>query len=315
MNCEWVKDNAFLYAYDELPDDQRFEFEQHVNRCPNCAEEVKALKGLREVMSAAPMLEPSPSFLAESRMKLQEQLEIAQQERGWKRWFFDPFAMLSSMKFSPALAAAILIFGFVGGAGVAYKMASNRAGGHPDGGHVIFTPAPSTEASIAGIRDIQKDPNTNKVSIKYDTLQPQTAEGDLNDAKIQQLLLYAARNNTNTGVRLNAVSLSGEQANDAKVRDALKASLRYDTNPGVRMKALEALTPYIKDDATVRDVVLEVLLHDNNGGVRSLALQTLQPVSADSAVRMELQYLADKDKDQAIKRQAQAMLATLPEID
>jgi hypothetical protein len=106
-----------------------------------------------------------------------------------------------------------------------------------------------------------------------------------------------------------------KQPDDSKVREALKASLRYDANPGVRLKALEALTPYVKDDATVRDVVLEVLLHDNNGGVRSLALQTLQPVRADSQVRMELQYLAQKDKDQAIQRQAKAMLATLPEID
>jgi hypothetical protein len=286
-----------------------------LNRCAGCAEEVKALRGLRDVMSAVPLLEPSPSLLADSRMKLQEALEIAQQERGWKRWFFDPFAMLSSMKFSPALAAVVLMFGFAGGAAVTYKLAHNAA--------VTTTTAnngsselPATQPmSIAGIRDIQRDPNTNKVSIKYDTLQPQSVEGDLNDQRIQQLLLYAARNNVNTGVRLNSVDLLMKQPNDAKVRDALKASLRYDTNPGVRMKALEALTPYVKDDATVRDVVLEVLLHDNNGGVRSLALQTLQPVSADSAVRMELQYLAEKDKDQAIKRQARAMVSTLPEID
>jgi len=310
MNCEWVKDNAFLYAYDELPDDQKFEFEQHVNRCANCTEEVKALKGLREVMAAAPMLEPSPSFLAESRMKLQEQLEIAHQERGWKRWFFDPFAMMRTVKFSPALAAVILMVGFAGGAGVAYKMVRPVV---TDGG-VKVTPD-NTQLSIAGIKDIQQDPNTNKVSIKYDTLTPQTAEGNLNDQRIQQLLLYAARNNMNSGIRLNSVDLLTKQPDDSKVRDALKASLRYDSNPGVRLKALEALTPYVKDDATVRDVVLEVLLHDNNGGVRSLALQTLQPVRADSAVRMELQFLAAKDKDQAIKRQAQAMLATLPEID
>src|SRR4051794_21891750 len=177
MNCEWVKENAFLYAYDELPDDQRFEFEQHVNRCPNCAEEVKALKGLREVMSTAPILEPSPSFLAESRMKLQEQLELAQQERGWKRWFFDPFAMLRTVKFSPALAAVLLMFGFAGGAGVAYKLA------HPvvDAGRDKVLPPvdDGVRLSIAGIRDIQQDPTSNKVSIKYDTLQPQVAQGDL----------------------------------------------------------------------------------------------------------------------------------------
>jgi HEAT repeats/Putative zinc-finger len=310
MNCEWVKDNAFLYAYDELPDDQRIEFEQHVNRCANCAEEVKALQGLRQVMSAAPMLEPSPSFLAESRMKLQEQLEIAQQERGWKRWFFDPFAMLKTMKFSPALAAVILIFGFGLGGVVTYKITSRPP---------IVEPPPSGPdrgvMSIAGISEIKQDPSSNKVSIKYDTLQPQTVEGNLNDQRIQQLLLYAARNNMNSGVRLNSVDLLTKKPEDTKVREALEASLRYDTNPGVRLKALEALAPYVKEDSTVRDVLLEVLLHDNNPGVRSLALQTLEPVRADSAVRMELQYLADKDKDQAIKRQAQAMLATMPEID
>src|SRR5947209_9282449 len=215
MNCEWVKDNAFLYAYDELLDDQRFEFEQHVNRCANCAEEVKALKGLREVMSVAPMLEPSPSFLAESRMKLQEQLELAQQERGWKRWFFDPFAMLHSMKFSPALAAVVLMVGFAGGAGVAYRMAQKPVS--TPGTPTITTAGVSDQQmSIAGISEIQQDPATNKVSIKYNTLTPQTAEGNLNDTRIQQLLLYAARNNTNTGVRLDSVRLIAQQPNDTK---------------------------------------------------------------------------------------------------
>ena len=309
MNCDWVKQNAFLYAYDELADDQRFEFEQHVGRCAGCAEEMKAMQSLRSLMSSAPVLEPSPSLLADSRMKLQEQLEIAQQERGWKRWFFDPFAMLRTMKFSPALAAVILIFGFGLGMGAAWKMVTKPPVGPGP------APQPTTTASIAGIREIQQDPNSNKVSITYDTLTPQTVQGNVNDERIQQLLLYAARNNTNTGVRLNSVDLLTKQPEDAKVREALEASLRYDPNPGVRMKALEALTPYVKEDSTVRDVVLEVLLHDNNSGVRSLALQTLQPVRADSAVRMELQYLADKDKDQAIKRQAQSMLATMPEID
>ena len=311
MNCDWVKQNAFLYAYDELADDQRFEFEQHVGRCTSCAEETKALQSLRNVMSSTPLIEPSPSLLADSRMKLQEQLELAQQERGWKRWFYDPFAMMRTMKFSPALAAVILMVGFVGGAGVAWRITQRPVDKNGSG----TIPPKGTELSIAGIREIQQDPNSNKVSIKYDTLTPQTAEGNINDPKVQQLLLYAARNNTNTGVRLNSVDLLTKQPEDAKVREALEASLRYDPNPGVRMKALEALTPYVKDDSTVRDVVLEVLLHDNNSGVRSLALQTLQPVRADSAVRMELQYLSDKDKDPSIKRQAQAMLATMPEID
>lgn len=320
MNCEWVKDNAFLYAYDELTDDLRFEFEQHVSRCSGCAEEVKALRGLRDVMSTVPMLEPTPSLLAASRMQLQEALEIAQQDRGWKRWFYDPFAMLGQLKFSPALAAVLLMIGFGGGAGVAYKIAHNA---NQSGVTTAFNAGSSqandntnaTQANIAGIREIQQVPGTNNIEIKYDTLQTRSATGSMSDPAIQQLLVFASRNNVNSGIRLNSVDMMTKNPQDQKIREALVASLRYDTNPGVRLKSLEALGPYVKEDVTVRDAVVEALLHDNNLGVRTEALQMLQPVKADGTVRMALQFLAEKDKDTAIRRQSRAMLASLPEID
>jgi hypothetical protein len=311
MNCEWVKENAFLYAYDELTDDLRFEFEQHVNRCANCTEEVKALKGLRDAMSAMPVLEPTPSLLASSRMQLQEALEIAQQDRGWKRWFYGPFSMIGQLKFSPALAAVLLMIGFGGGAGVAYKMRPAAPSGQKPG---IVQPE-TTQASIAGIREIQQIPGTNNVEIKYDTLQPRSATGSMSDPAIQQLLVYASRNNINSGIRLNSVDMLTKNPQDQKIREALVASLRYDTNPGVRLKSLEALGPYVKDDVTTRDALIEALLHDGNLGVRTEALQMLQPVKADGTVRMALQFLAEQDKDTAIRRQSRAMLATLPEID
>lgn len=317
MNCEWVKDNAFLYAYDELTDDLRFEFEQHINRCSGCAEEVKALKGLRDVMATVPVLEPTPSLLAASRMQLQEALEIAQQDRGWKRWFYDPFSMIGQLKFSPALAAVLLMIGFGGGAGVAYKMAhvNQQPGVITTGSNGGNPQVPGTQLNIAGIREIQQVPGTNNVEIKYDTLQTRSATGSMSDPAIQQLLVFASRNNVNSGIRLNSVDMMTKNPQDQKIREALVASLRYDTNPGVRLKSLEALGPYVKEDVTVRDAVVEALLHDNNLGVRTEALQMLQPVKADGTVRMALQFLAEKDKDSAIRRQSRAMLASLPEID
>jgi hypothetical protein len=316
MNCEWVKDNAFLYAYDELTDDLRFEFEQHVNRCANCADEVKALKGLREAMAIVPVLEPTPSLLASSRMQLQEALEMAQQDRGWKRWFYDPFSMIGQIKFSPALAAVLLMIGFGGGAGVAYKMAHNATVTGTTTAYNSGSPqSDATQASIAGIREVLPIPGTNNVEIKYDTLTPRSATGSMSDPAIQQLLVFASRNNVNSGIRINSVDMLTKNPQDQKIREALVASLRYDTNPGVRLKSLEALGPYAKDDVTVRDAVVEALLHDGNPGVRSEALQILQPVKADGTVRMALQFLADKDKDQAIRRQSRAMLASMPEMN
>ena len=251
-------------------------------------------------------------------MQLQEALEIAQpQDRGWKRWFYDPFSMIGQVKFSPALAAVLLMIGFGGGAGVAYKMAHNAS----QGGGVTAATNSSTqqpnanEASVAGIREVLPIPGTNNVEIEYDTLTPRSTTGSMSDPAIQQLLVFASRNNVNSGIRMNSVDMLTKNPQDQKIREALVASLRYDTNPGVRLKSLEALGPYVKDDVTVRDAVIESLLHDGNPGVRSLALQTLQSVKADGTVRMALQFLSDKDKDQAIRRQSRAMLASMPEMN
>ena len=175
-------------------------------------------------------------------------------------------------------------------------------------------PAPS-EASITGIRSITQDPATNTVNIQYDTVTTQKAEGSMNDQRIQQLLLFAARNNYNSGVRMDSVDLLTQKPDISQVREALVYALRYDTNPGVRLKALDGLGSFVKDDTRVRDVVLEALVNDSNPGVRTEALRLIEPVKADGSVRGVLMALAAKDQSQYIKSQARTMLAQLPEID
>jgi hypothetical protein len=153
------------------------------------------------------------------------------------------------------------------------------------------------------------------VEIKYDTVSTQSAEGSLNDSRIQQLLLFAARNNYNSGVRLDSVDLLAQQTQEQKVREALMYALRYDTNPGVRLKALDSLGAYVKQDVRVRDAVLEALLNDSNPGVRAEAIHLVEPVRADSTVREVLQRLAQQDKSGYIRTQSRAVLAEMPEID
>jgi len=79
MKCEWVQQNIVLYVYDELPDDARHELEQHVARCKDCAAELESTRKFRADVAQFPVQEPSPSFLASSRMRLQEALESAEQ--------------------------------------------------------------------------------------------------------------------------------------------------------------------------------------------------------------------------------------------
>ncbi len=73
-------------------------------------------------MNVLPVEEPSASFLAAARMRLQESLETAQQNRAWyHRLVFDPTAWLRQVRFSPALAAVLLIVGFGSGLGTMYS--------------------------------------------------------------------------------------------------------------------------------------------------------------------------------------------------
>jgi anti-sigma factor RsiW len=312
MKCEWVRENITLHVYGELADDARHELEQHVERCADCAAELKAEREFHRLLSQEQAAEPAPNLLAASRMRLQEALETAEQGRFWHRLAFDPASWLRQVRFSPALASAILILGFAGGVGTAYKVTGRPGAGA--GVANVAAPVPA-EASITGIRSITQDPATNTVNIQYDTVTTQQTQGSMNDQRIQQLLLFAARNNYNSGVRMDSVDLLTQRPNVSQVREALVYALRYDTNPGVRLKALDGLGGFVKDDTRVRDVVLEALVNDSNPGVRTEALRLIEPVKADGSVRGVLMTLAAKDQSQYIKSQARTMLAQLPEID
>ncbi len=311
MKCEWVRENIVLYVYNELADDARYELEQHLGRCQECATELKSVRKFHGTLSALPVEEPSPNLLASSRMRLQEALETAEQGGFWQRLTFDPWAWLRQVRFSPALATVLLIIGFAGGIGTTYSILGNRASG-PIAETTSSTPV---QANVTGIRSIVQEPGSDKVTIKYDTTQTEDVQGSLNDQRIQQLLLFAARNNYNSGVRMDSVDLLTQAPNDAHVREALIYALRYDSNPGVRLKALQGLAEYVRSDTRVRDAILEALMNDANSGVRTQALQLLRPVTADSSVRSVLQQLAQNDKNQYIRLQARNLLAQVPEMD
>jgi hypothetical protein len=315
MKCDWVKDNIVFYVYNEQEDDARYEMEQHLSRCPECAAELKTVRKFHATLSQAPVAEPSPNLLAASRMRLQEALETTTQGGFWQRLVFDPGNWMRQMRLAPAMVAAIFIVGFGGGIAVTYNfMGAGRqvlVGANP-------TPDPSTsplEASITGIRSITQDPGSNQVNIKYDTVSTKDIQGSLNDQRIQQLLLFAARNNFNSGVRMDAVEKLTQAPNENNVREVLMYSLQNDTNPGVRLKALDGLSGFVRQDVRVRDAVLQALINDTNIGVRMQALHLMEPMKADSTVRTVLTKLGQTDENASIRSQAKAMMAQVPEMD
>src|SRR5205807_1590165 len=125
--------------------------------------------------------------------------------------------------------SGILILGFSGGVGPAYRVLVR-----PTQGPTASPAPPPAEASITGIRSVTQEPGSNQVNIKYDTVSTQETQGSLNDQRIQQLLLFAARNNYSSGVRMDSVDLLTQltqKPDDTRVREILIYALHNDSNP------------------------------------------------------------------------------------
>jgi hypothetical protein len=244
-------------------------------------------------------------------MRLQEALETTTQGGLWQRLVFDPGNWLRQVRMAPAVAAVIFTVGFGGGI-VTMRQFRGPQGPGPGPGP---EPAQVEASSITGIRSVTTEPGSNQVNIKYDTVSTQEAQGSLNDQKIQQLLLFAARNNFNSGVRMDSVELLTQAPNETNVREVLMYSLQNDTNPGVRLKALDGLSGFVRQDVRVRNAVLQSLISDANIGVRMQALHLVEPMKADSGVRSVLTRLAQSDQNPSIRSQARAMMEQVPEMD
>ncbi len=280
-----------------------------------CRRELEEALALKDSMAAAPVKDVSPSFLAANRMQLQEALEHAEQSRNiFSSFIFDATGWFHQIKLAPAMTAALLMLGFVGGVGTTYKMMeAKRAPITASGGSgTLDVPA---EANIGSIESITPSANSNQVQIKYNTLQPQILNGSSDDPRIRQLLVLAARNTRNPAIALDSIDVLTHGSEDDAVREVLIEALRYDKNPGVRLKSLDALKGYVRNDVHVRDAVVEALLHDNNAGVRQEAISLLDAVKADSSVRSALTVLAERDPNKFIREESKRYLASMPHLD
>ncbi len=302
MNCAWVKSQISLYVYNELDELERVEFEQHLQRCAACAAEVEQERRLHRTLDARERLEPNPNLLASCRIQLTETLEKERQRFGWAP-VWEALRMLVRPRFQPALAVlALLLVGFTAG-----WVASSHRVPVP----VLDRVAPADEyniANISSIHAINSDAKGN-LEIVFDTTRRRVLHGSAEDPKVEQLLLYAARNYSNPGIRLDSIGLLKDRAADEEIRGALIAALRADLNAGVRLKALESLKAF-SADAQVKQALLDALRADDNPGVRIQAIDQLGKLRDQSTVPL-LQRLAASDPNNYVRMRSVSALRDL----
>lgn len=331
MNCELAQEKIALAVYGELPDESVHNLEHHLAGCPTCSREYEATRALQQAMFLYPVEEPSPSLVAQARMKLEEALD-AVPHRSWISQFVQSFSNgAARLQSAPVAASALLAFGLAMGGYTGFRIAvlnvpALNATLHPSGtpANVSSNQAGSRQedasAQVANVSSIVREPGTENVEVRYNRLVPESIHGSLDDQRIRQLLLMAAQNQVNTGVRDDSVGLlaaecqAGHECISGPIRDTLMISLRYDPSPAVRLKALEGLQPYVSQDIRVRDAVLQALIGDKNAAVRTRAIRVLQPVEADSSVRQALHTVAAEDENPGIRNASQEVLSRLPDI-
>ncbi len=319
MKCNLAQQHIVQYIYGELPDEGCHNLEQHVAACERCRNELQAYEALRRAMLVAPVEEPSPSFLAESRIRLDDALDQLPPPSPWLRLETGFFGFFAQLRAAPGMAMALAVLGVGIGATAGHYWNFQHAPIALPPVAELAVPAPASVApSVVNVSSIVQHPNTKMVEVHFNQMVPATVEGSIDDPEVRKLLLMATGNTVDPAVQSDSVGLLAQQCKDGHdcdggaVRTALMVALRYDRDPGVRLTALTGLEPYVAQDPHVRDAVLESLMHDPYQPIRSRALEMLEPVQADSSVRMVLHTVSTEDGNPAMRQASLKVLQAIP---
>jgi hypothetical protein len=273
-----------LYYYGELTPEEEDQAEAHIHECTACARQMEAARSLAAALDRR-RLEAPASLLADCREDLLAAVRGAAMEperRPWSLWLDAAAATFHGFTRwrQPLGATALIAIGFFAARLV------------PAGHGVTTASLVPSEGVFVNVRSAQTD-SSGRVRIAYDETRRQEMLGSIDNPDVQKLLLAAAHEEDDPGVRVESVGLLKDRAGTGEVRDALMNALLHDSNPGVRLKALEGLKP-VATEAPVRGVLAQALQFDDNDAVRMQAVDLLT-VNRDEATVGMLQRLVQKE--------------------
>jgi hypothetical protein len=290
MNCESVVGLMSLYLYGELPSGQEEELEQHLHECGACRAALESERTFQSRLSST-QVAPSPVMLAECRRDL-----FNATERKPRASWLSMFRLSFSGMMRPVGAMALVALGFFG------SRLTTREGIPVNQASLMGEPIVST------IRSIQPDASGH-VQIALDETRRRLVTGSLSDGNIERLMLAAARDESNDGLRVESIEILKRRTSSVDVRDALLTALRNDPNPGVRFKALDGLKG-MAAQPEVRQTLSYVLQNDMNPGVRIQAIDLLTQQQDSDLVGM-LQRVVTKESNNYVRQRCERALQEL----
>lgn len=286
MRCEEVRKTLPLFLYGELSFEDEERVELHIDECAACREALAREKALFRSFDAAALV-PSRDLLEDCRAELRQRLAQSEQRSAgfWDRFregFTIHFHFVPGVA-QPIGALAMLAIGFF-----AARMMPNSFLGS-------FHTASVLDPVSSHVRYVEPT-GEGKVQIIVDESRQRVFSGNVDDGNIQKLLLAAAKDSADPGLRVESVDLLKNRADSAEVRGALLYALQHDPNAGVRLKALDGLKSFA-DNPETRKTLTHVLLTDDNPGVRTQVIDLLIPRQSDSMVGVLQELMAKEDND------------------
>jgi hypothetical protein len=297
MTCDAVRKLIPLYYYGELSAEEEDRAEAHIHECAACARQMEAARTLAAALDRR-RLEASAELLEDCRVDLAAAIRAARIEaprRPWRLWVDAAEATLAGFTRwrQPLGAVALVALGFFAARLV------------PAGAGVSTASLAPSEGVFVNVRSAQPD-SSGHVRIAYDETRRREVSGAIDNQEIQKLLLAAAREEDDPGVRVESVGLLKDRAGSGEVRDALMNALLHDTNAGVRLKAIEGLKP-LAAQATVRGALSQALQFDDNDAVRMQAVDLLT-LRRDDAMVGVLQNLMQKEDNGYVRLKCEKAL-------
>jgi hypothetical protein len=298
MTCEAIAKQLPFLIYSEMSFDEEEQIHEHLEGCASCNTEFRRLQAMHKALEPLE-LDPDPALLADCRRKLRVNVAAlaeadASRSHGLPLWLSRYLPSFLPFTLKPFGAFALVALGFFGA-----RFLQTGPNGMP------MTGQASLEPMTSRVRYIEPE-RSGQVQIVVEETRQRVLSGDMQDERIRRLLLTAARESADPGLRVEMMDLLKSQPQADDVRRALLHALQHDTNAGVRLKALEALRSSAQD-SEMRRVLSHVLLTDTNPGIRTQAVDLLVQ-NREPSLAGVLQELMTREDNNYVRLKCQKVL-------
>jgi hypothetical protein len=290
MNCDFAERQFSLMLYGELSFDEEELMQQHLDGCPACCDGLARVKALHRTIDTHEV-EVDGALLADCRRTLRVSVAAIGPPR--KNSWFDGLTWGAFLK--PLGAFGLITLGFFGAR-------VTTIGERPQSISTMQSSVPVASR----VRYLEPGTSSGQVQIVVEETSQRTFSGETASEPIRRLLLAAARDSSDAGLRVESMDILRASAGSAEVRRALIYALQHDPNAGVRLKALDGLKASASDPET-RHALSQVLLADDNPGVRTQAIDLLTQKKETAMVGV-LQELMRKEDNSYVRLKCQKAL-------